>query len=77
MYDPALEYHEKALAFRCKALGEDHPDVGASYYDMADVYMTQSKYDLALEYDEKAVAIRRKVLGEDHPDVGDSYNNMA
>ena len=40
--------YEKALSIRLKKLGDDHPDVAATYNNMAIVYDDQGKYDEAL-----------------------------
>ncbi|KAJ1463766.1 expressed protein, partial [Baffinella frigidus] len=60
---------EKGLAIKIKALGEDHPDVAATYNNIASVYDKQGKHEMALELYEKGLAIKIKALGEDHPSV--------
>eukprot|EP00961_Rhodomonas_salina_P268737 3631667-Rhodomonas_salina.1 len=65
----ALEYHERALAIRIKALGDDHPDVGMSLNNIGLAHYGLGDYAKALEYHERALAITIKALGDDHPDV--------
>ena len=38
----------KALSISLKKLGDDHPDVATTYYNMGPVYSNQGKYDEAL-----------------------------
>ncbi|WP_300009586.1 tetratricopeptide repeat protein [uncultured Roseobacter sp.] len=59
------------------ALGEDHPDTGASYNNVASNLDDQGRYEEAEPLYQKGLEIRRAALGEDHPDTGTSYNNVA
>ncbi len=76
-YDLALEWHEKALSIREKALGKEHTDTGATYNSIAFVYCSKGEYDLALEWYEKALVIAEKVSGKEHPNTAVTYNNIA
>ena len=38
-----MEMYEKSLAIRLKVLGEAHPDVGNTYYNIATLYQTKHK----------------------------------
>ena len=76
-YDKALEYYQKALEIRKQVLGESHPDIALSYYNIGNIYHSQGDYDLALEYYQQSLAIRKQVYGESHPDVALSYNNIG
>lgn len=68
-YSQALEYYHKELSIRKKVLGEEHPDVATSYYDIGGVYKSQGDLLKALEYYQKALTIRLKVLGEEHQET--------
>ena len=70
-YDKALEYYQKSLAIDLKQLGPEHPNVAASYNNMAYVFKAKKDLPKAKEYWEKAYAIRLKKLGPDHPDTKD------
>ena len=37
-FEKALFHHEKALEIRTRVVGQDHPDVGMSYYNLACAY---------------------------------------
>ena len=76
-YDKAMELHEKCLAIQLNSLGDKHPDVAATYNNMAKAYYNQGDYDKAMELYEKCLAIRLNSLGDKHPSVATTYNNMA
>jgi hypothetical protein len=46
-----------------KALGSDHPDVGASLNNLAELYRAQGKYDLAEPLYKRSIPIFEKALG--------------
>ncbi|MBF0338747.1 MAG: ATP-binding protein [Nitrospirae bacterium] len=52
----AIEYHEKALAIRLKVYGDKHPDIAASYRNLADVFAKSGDPQKAAEYTAKAEA---------------------
>ena len=64
-YNQAKVFQEKALMIRKKVFGEDHPDVAASYDNLASVYKALGEYNLAKEYSEKVLMIRKRFYGED------------
>ena len=76
-YERAKELYKQAIVIKERLLGEWHPNTGASYNDLARVYMGQGEYGKAERLYEKVLAIREKALGEEHPDTGASYNNLA
>ena len=50
----ALEWHQKALAIREKALGKNHPLTAATYNNIAVAYYDQGDYLKALDIHERA-----------------------
>ena len=48
-YDKALEMYDKSLKIRLAALGEDHPNVAATYNNMGSLYHSQGQIDKAWE----------------------------
>ena len=72
-----MEYYNKALGIQLNVLGENHPDVAASYSNIGLAYYSLGDYDKALEYYNKAHDIRLDVFGENHPDVAAIYNNIG
>ncbi|KAI5844036.1 hypothetical protein DFP73DRAFT_75435 [Morchella snyderi] len=73
----ALEWYERALAGRKKALGEEHPSTLDIVNNIALVYSDQGRYDEALEWYERALAGMKKALGEEHPSTLSTVNNIA
>jgi tetratricopeptide (TPR) repeat protein len=65
-----------SLKIRLDTLGENHPDVATSYYNIAIVYNSKGDYDNALDYFNKALTIYKSALGDSHPDVADTRNNV-
>ncbi|MES0337561.1 MAG: tetratricopeptide repeat protein [Candidatus Magnetobacterium sp. LHC-1] len=52
----AIEYLEKALAIRLEVYGDKHPDIAASYRNLADVFAKSGDPHKAAEYTAKAEA---------------------
>src|SRR5262249_13692427 len=73
----ALALVGKALATRCKLLGEDHPDTATSYDSLGLCLGAQGKHAEAEEAHRKALALFKKLLGEDHPHTARGYNNLG
>ena len=76
-YKKALDYYQRALRQCILQYGTNHPNVMASYNNIAIVYSNTGKYDYALKYHQKALDIRKSVYGENHPDVAISYGNIG
>ncbi len=76
-YDNALKYYNKSLNMRLKTLGDEHPDVAASFNNIGLVYHKKGDYDNALKYYQKTLKIELKTLGDEHPDVAASYNTIG
>ena len=76
-YRSAEAYSKRALTIREKALGPDHPDVGAYLNNLAQLYHTQGRYEEAEPLFKRALTIQEKALGPDHPSVQASLNNLA
>jgi len=77
LYSSALPFAQRCLAIRKRALGPEHPDVGASLNNLADLYLAQGDYPRALPLFERSLAILERALGPNHPDVATSLNNLA
>ncbi|MCR9110071.1 tetratricopeptide repeat protein [Marivita sp. XM-24bin2] len=58
-------------------LGEAHPDVGASYNNLASCLHEQGNVLDAERFYQTSLAILQAALGETHPNVWDGYNNLA
>ena len=75
-YKKAVKYYEKSIEIE-RTLDKNHPDLGASYNDIALVYNDIGEYSMALEYYEKDIEIKKVALPKNNPDLATSYNNIA
>ena len=73
----ALQYYQKSLQIREKALGLDHHRVAMSLNNIGSVFYDKGKYDNALQHFQKSLAIWEKALGLDHPRVVYSLNGIG
>jgi hypothetical protein len=69
--------HGSFISCARKRLGPDHPDVAASFNNLAQLYTDQGRYADDEPLYTPALGIREKALGPDHPDVTLSLNNLA
>jgi CHAT domain-containing protein/Tfp pilus assembly protein PilF len=76
-YNEALSLAERALEIREKALGPDHPEVGASLYRLAVLYKNKGDYAKAEPLYQRALTIQEKALGPGHPAVARSLNSFG
>ena len=76
-YDKALEYYEKSLVIKLKKLGDDHPSVADTKYNLALLY--KIKLDNKVEAKklfEDCVRIYTTAYGEDHPETIDAKEEL-
>ena len=64
-----MENNRKALEIRKRTLGEEHPDLGYSYFNIGFAYANQGKYEEALEYYNRSYELLKKGIGEEHSDT--------
>jgi tetratricopeptide (TPR) repeat protein len=76
-YEEAEPLFQRALTIREKALGPDHPEVGASLNNLASLYGDQGRYEEAEPLYQRALAIYEKALSPDHPDVAHPVLGLA
>ena len=60
-----------------KKLGPEHPDVGDTYYNMADLFNKQEDWSEALKYYESSLSIFIKVYGDDQSKVLDCQEQIT
>ncbi|WP_347566330.1 tetratricopeptide repeat protein, partial [Scytonema sp. UIC 10036] len=77
LYALAKPWLEQCVSVVQSRLGDEHPDVAASYNNLAGLYKSQGRYTDAEPLYIKALELRQRLLGEEHPDVAASYNNLA
>ena len=76
-YAEAEPLLKRALDINEKALGPDHPSVGSSLSNLAELYRAQARYAEAEPLFKRSLTIREQALGPDHQDVGISVHNLA
>jgi tetratricopeptide (TPR) repeat protein len=76
-YPNSIAVYERALAIQRKALGSDHPDVGATLDSISEVRRRENNLDEAEQLLKQALAIKENALGTDHPDVATTLNSLA
>ena len=76
-YKKAEKLYERSLRIREKILGEEHPNIAASYNNLAVVYQSQGEYKKAEELYEKSLRIKKRILGKEHPKIAVSYHSLA
>ncbi|HVV53629.1 MAG TPA: tetratricopeptide repeat protein, partial [Polyangia bacterium] len=73
----ALQVHQEALALKERALGRDHPDVGISEGNVAEVLTALGRNQEALEHVDRSIAILENGLGAGHPTMAAELNNRG
>ena len=63
----ALEIYKDVLEQQKRTLGDAHPDVATTLFNMGNVYGRQEKWAEMFEKHELALTIRVASLGESHP----------
>jgi len=76
-YSEATPLAQRALEIREKTLGPDHPEVGVSLINLANIYQSQGRYADAEPLDKRALAIREKAFRPNHPDVATALSDLA
>ena len=77
-YPEATTLSRQSLDIREKALGPNHPEVGASLNRLASIYATRKTGLAEAEVlSRRALLILETALGPDHLDVGVSLNNLG
>lgn len=73
--EAATKYVDQALNTALNRLGEQDPEVAASYNNIGEIHRLRGDYDQAIEFHNKTLSIRRATLGENHPEVAHSYSS--
>ena len=68
MTGKAIDFYERDLKITVAALGENHPDVAASYNNLGVVYKNKGEYDKAIDFYERSLSINIASLGLEHPE---------
>jgi DNA-binding CsgD family transcriptional regulator/tetratricopeptide (TPR) repeat protein len=76
-HDAARRFIERALTFRERTLGPEHPDTAQSLNRLAMLLRTQGDYTASRPLVERVLAIRERTLGPNHPDTAESLNYLG
>ncbi|CAM4826026.1 unnamed protein product [Rotaria magnacalcarata] len=76
-YAEAIAFYEKALQICQQTLPPNHPNLAASYNNLASVYVNMHNYVEALSFAEKSIKISEESLPANHPDLAAAYNNIG
>ena len=81
MKQEPLDNSEKLLLraekIRKELFGEDHPQTGKAYYELACMYQKKGIYTNAEKFYKRALDIRKTVFGENHPDTAACWAGLA
>ncbi|MBX7081734.1 MAG: serine/threonine-protein kinase [Nannocystaceae bacterium] len=76
-YEQSVAMHERALALKRRILGESHPAVAITIFNLANARDEQGEHDRALAEMLEALAMFERELGPNHPSVGNCANNLG
>jgi len=76
-FNKALLWHQKTLVIQEKVLGNGHPDITATYNNIANIYENKGDYVKSLEWYQNNLEICKKVFGIEHLNTASTYNNFA
>jgi tetratricopeptide (TPR) repeat protein len=68
---------QSALELRREQLGDDHPDVGASWERLSQLADAQGDLEAALRHGRRALEVYVAAFGDEHPTVAGSMANVA
>ena len=75
--EKALEYQGRILKFQEEILGENHPNLAATYNNISTIYQAMGNLEKALKYQKKALDLKEKISEINYPDLATSYNNIS
>ncbi len=76
-YHQGFAYHKEAFDIRQQLFDDNHPQIAASYINLATYYRVMNIYDRELTYLEKALQIQLSILGTEHAEIAKSYYLLA
>jgi len=66
-YEEAESLFKQALEIRQKLLGDHHPDVAGSLFNLAKLYRTMERNSESMNLIQRAISIYKQTLGSNHP----------
>ena len=76
-YHQGYAYHQEAFDIRQQLFDDNHPQIAASYINLATYYRVMNIYDRELSYLEMALQIQLGILGTEHAEIAKSYYLLA
>lgn len=73
----ALRHMSHALQLSSLSSGPDHPDVAATFINVAMMYQDIGKMDIALRYLQEALKKNERLLGKEHIQTAICYHALA
>ncbi|KAK7314287.1 hypothetical protein VNO77_39502 [Canavalia gladiata] len=73
----SLPYMSRALLLLNLSCGPDHPDIAATFVNIAMMYQEIGKMNIALRYLQEALKKNERLLGEEHIQTALSYHALA
>lgn len=73
----ALRHMSRALLLLSLSSGPDHPDVAATFINVAMMYQDMGKMNTALRYLQEALKKNERLLGEEHIQTAVCYHALA
>lgn len=73
----ALRHMSRALLLLSLSSGPDHPDVAATFINVAMMYQDLGKMPTALRYLQEALKKNERLLGEEHIQTAVCYHALA
>jgi len=70
-------FYLQALTKAENKYGSEHPDIGVSLANLANIYFRQGRYDEAVALYAKELRIQKKLLGLDHPNIASRLNHLG
>ncbi|CAF3582522.1 unnamed protein product, partial [Rotaria socialis] len=72
-----LEYHRKSLGIREGILDPNHPELGTSHHNVANVYRQLQKFKTAFVHSKRALHIFQKSLPANDLSIAATYKTMG
>ncbi len=76
-YKDALKCHQKAIGIRESILPPNHPELGMSHHNIANVYRELGQVNLAHSHIKCALNIFQKPLRSNDPSIATTYQTMG
>ncbi len=76
-YQKAGPLYKESMTVLAKTLGQDHPEMATSWYQIGELQETLGEYDKAVSLYKKSLEILEKKRGADHPVLANIIDKLA